>query len=356
MKDDKIEVKINEAVTIDPKEYGLNEEQGKEVESNFLPVEVDKENYAKIYETIVSKEITKETISEARDLRLKLVKVRTRTCDIHKVAKAFYLAGGRFVDALKNKNLTVIEQMEDRLFSIENYYVNIEKERIEKLTADRIELIKPYIDIELINADTLGNMEQPVFDNYFAGLKLTYETKLENERKAEEERLKKIEEEKAEQERIRIENEKLKAEALKKEKELEKIKAKQEVEKKKQDKILADQKAKQELELKKQREESEKKLQLEREAREKIERELKAKQEVEKKRLEEIALKEKQDAENLAKAERQPDKKKLQTLSTYLQAIEMPEVKSKEAKQIIKDVQELLNKVSVFINSKIEKL
>ena len=235
--------------------------------------------------------------------------------------------------------------MEEKLSSIENYYENIERERIKKLTADRVELIKPYIDIELINADTLGNMEQPVFDNYFAGLKLTYETKLENERKAEEERLRKIEEEKAEQERIRVENEKLKAEAIERERLAE-------IERKKQAKILADQKAKAD----KERKILEEKAKAEAIEREKLEKELKAKQEAEKKRLEEIALKEKQGAELKAKAERQPDKKKLQELANTIIEIQFPDVKSKEAKAILKDVQELLNKVSIFINSKTEKL
>ena len=343
-------------IIINPKEYGLDEKQAIEVESNFLPVEVDKENYAKIYETIVSKEISKETITEARELRLKLVKVRTKTCDIHKVAKAFYLAGGRFVDALKNKNVTVIEQMEEKLSSIENHFENLEKVRIQNLTFDRQELLRPYLTEDLFPHGS-GLMDDNVFNNYLAGLKIAHETRIENEKKLEEERLAKIEADRLEQIRVKEENEKLKEEARAKEKELAKVKAKQEAEKKKQDKILADQKAKQELELKKQREESEKKLQLEREAKEKIEKELKAKQEAENKRLAEVELKKKQEAEANAKAERQPDKQKLLILSTFIsQKIEMPEVKSKEAKQIVRDVQELLNKVSTFINQKTEKL
>ncbi len=104
---------------VDPKDYGLDEKQGSEVEKEFLPVITERENLTSIYSDIVSKEITREIEAEAYDLRLKLVKVRTNTDRIHKAAKAFYLAGGKFVDAWKNKNNTIIEQMEEKLKEIE---------------------------------------------------------------------------------------------------------------------------------------------------------------------------------------------------------------------------------------------
>lgn len=110
---------------IDPKEFGLDEQQAKTIEQDFSPVISEKNALSEIYEQVITKELTPELCSEARELRLKLVKVRTSTDKIHKSAKAFYLAGGRFVDAWKNKNVQSIELMESKLDEIENYYINL---------------------------------------------------------------------------------------------------------------------------------------------------------------------------------------------------------------------------------------
>jgi len=43
-----------------------------------------------------------------KELRLKYMKIRTATLDIHKKQKAFYLAGGRFVDGWMNASLMAL--------------------------------------------------------------------------------------------------------------------------------------------------------------------------------------------------------------------------------------------------------
>lgn len=348
-------------VLVDPKEYGLEPKQAEEVESVFLPVIAERENLSSDYEKIVASEISEQVTQDARELRLKLVKVRTNTDKIHKTAKAFYLAGGRFVDAWKNKNVTVISQMEEKLSEIENYYANIEKERIAKLQSDRVqEVLKYDVDGSIMN---LGMMSDDVWNNYLLGTKLSYESRIAAEKKAEEERIENerkqrlfyqrqfevscysgfdpifeltidtqddvyasildnLEKQKklhdAEQEKIRLENERLKKQA---ELQAEKIKA----EKEKAAEIL--------------RKEREKVAELQRLQREENERI----------QLEELKRRkaEKEKADNERKLARLPDKSKIIGYCENF-PLEFPDCKSQEAIELIK---EFRGKVLDLVNS-----
>jgi hypothetical protein len=248
-------------VKVDPKEFGLDESQAQEIEQHFTPVVVERDNLAEIYTEIVGKEISPETTTQARELRLKLVKVRTNTDKIHKTQKAFYLAGGRFCDAWKNKTIIVLEQMEEKLLSIENYYINIEKEKAEKLKQERILILSEFC--ENPESYPLGLMSEDAFNNLVEGQKLIIKQRQEKAKKAEKERVEAELREAKERERIRIENEKLRKENEAKE-----------------------------LQLRKEREEAEKKLAEER-----------VKAESERKVVEEKNRKEREEAERLAKIE-----------------------------------------------------
>jgi len=304
-----------EIIKINPTEYGLTDQTAKNISDQFKPmldkmVELEKE-----FNEVVSLPIEdKETSKKAKEVRLKYVKVRTGTAEIHKSQKSFYLNGGRFVDGWKNAQLFASEGKESKLAEIENYYENLEREKIEKLQSERIELISPYLE-DTSNID-FGNMKDDVWEAYFSAKKTAHNDRLEAEKKAEEDRIAK---EKAEAERIRlqeIENAKLKAEALKKEKELEaernaKLKAEQEAKAKleaQQKEAEAKRKAEQEkheAEKRKIEIENQKKLKAEQDKKAKLEAELKAKKDAELKaeklRLQKIAD-EKAEAERLAKA------------------------------------------------------
>ena len=214
---------------INPNEFGLEVSQVETIEQAFLPKIQEREALVAIYDQLIKSELTPELCKEAKEVRLKLVKVRTGIADIHKTQKAFFLAAGRFVDAWKNKETLPVEQMEEKLSEIENYYINMEKAKKAQLQAERLLEVSKYTEYP---ANALGEMEQQVYDAYLQGLKVAYDAKIEAERKAEEERLAAIEAEKAERERIRIENERLKAEAEQKEKEFAEERAKAEAERK----------------------------------------------------------------------------------------------------------------------------
>lgn len=249
-------MKNQELQIIDPKEYGLETKQASGIEESFMPKKIETESFFKQYEDIVNSELTTDLIKPAKELRNKLVKVRTGIAEIHKTQKAFYRAGGLFVDALKNKLTAPVEQMEEQLSNIEKHFDNLEKERKAKLKAERILAFEPYgTDVSFMPLD---EMTDDQFNGQLLIAKTAFEAEQEKIRLAEIERLKAEKEAeekrqaefKAEQERIeaqRLENERLKKEADKRESDLKKereenakIQAKKDAEAKKEAERLAE--------------------------------------------------------------------------------------------------------------------
>lgn len=199
-----------ELAKVDPKEFGLEVEQVSTIEQAFLPKIQEREALIEIYEQLITSELTPELCRQAKEVRLKLVKVRTGISDIHKTQKAFFLSAGRFVDAWKNKETLPVEQMEEKLSEIENYYVNIERAKKAQLQAERLLEVSKYTEHP---ANALGDMETQVYEAYLQGLKVAHNVKIEAEAKAEAERLAAIETERLEQIRIKEENARLQKEA-----------------------------------------------------------------------------------------------------------------------------------------------
>jgi hypothetical protein len=270
-------------VTIDAKEFGIEENKAKEISAQFKPM-LDKmvELEEEFNEIIKLPKDDLETSKKAKELRLKYVKVRTGTASIHKEQKAFYLQAGRFVDGWKNAQLFASQGKEQELSEIENRLENLEKERIQKLNEDRKEKMSKYMNnVELMN---LGYMADDVWTAYYNAKKSAYNDRIEAEKKAEADRIKKEaklekeriakeKKEEADRKRMMRENAKLKKEALAKEK---------------RDKEEAEKREKEEEErLEKVRKEHEARLEKERKERikrEKLEAELKAKKDEEAKR------------------------------------------------------------------------
>ena len=274
----------NQIEKLNPQDFGLEVEKVATIEQAFLPKIIERDAIAVIYEQLITSELTPELCKKAKEVRLQLVKVRTGIAQTHKTEKAFSLAYGRFVDAAKNKYTLPVEQMEEKLEEIENYFVNIEKARIAELDKNRKSEALQFTEYP---ASNLGSMSDDVYSAYITGLKVAHEAKIEAERKEAErletERLAAIEAEKVRQAEIeaqRVENERLKKEAA----ELEAL-----IEKERKE--AAEKQAAIELKAKQEREA------IERELKAKQEAELKAKQEAEAK-----ALAEQKAAEKAAKA------------------------------------------------------
>lgn len=319
-----------EIVKIDPKEFGLNEKQVESIEQAFLPKIQERDGYTEIYGELIKKEITPETEKEARELRLKLVKVRTGIAEIHKTQKAFFLAAGRFVDAWKNKETAPIEQMEENLEQIEKFREIQEKKRIAELSEIRKAEVSKWSEVV---PEGLGTMEQSIFDNYLQGLKVAYQARIDAEKKAEQDRIDRDKAEAEERERIRVENERLKAEAEKREKEIE-------AERKKQAAILEKERAKAEADRKEAeriQKEKDKAARIEREKIEaenkRIQAQLRAKEEADRLAKEEADRLAKEDADRLKKAAKAPDKTKLLSMIESV-TMQIPEMKTKEGQAV----------------------
>lgn len=187
-----------EVVKIDPVEYGLDTTKAKSIEDSFLPKIAERDGYVSVYENILTKEITEAVCTEADELRKKLVKVRTGITAVHKVEKEFYLNAGRFVDAYKNKLIKPIEQMEEKLEEVSNHFAEQKRAAEQKIIDERNGII------ESLGGSTFPNiqhMDQKSFDLFVKGLEAQKKEKDEADR-LEAERIENERLEAAEKERV----------------------------------------------------------------------------------------------------------------------------------------------------------
>lgn len=202
-----------EIVKIDPKEFGIEDTKAADIQSQFKPMLDKMVELESDYNEVLTLPVEeKETAKKARELRLKYVKIRTATLDIHKKQKAFYLAGGRFVDGWMNAQKFASLGKEEKLEEIEKYAENLEKQRLAELQQSRMEQLSPY-EVENLDSLNLSGMADNVWENFLAGSKANYEAKKKAEQDAREADEKRRKEEEAERERVRLENERLKKEA-----------------------------------------------------------------------------------------------------------------------------------------------
>lgn len=333
------------------KQNGLEVETAKSLHDSFMPFFEQAEDWKKKAESIVvtSIEQTRE-MQMARQARLALKDIRV---DVEKTRirlKEDIVRKGKAIDGIANVIKYLIEPIEGHLKQQEDFIKVQESKRIAELKEERTKLIQPFLqDCE---TDTsyydLGNMPEQTFNNLLKTLELGYNERIATQQRIEAERIAKEKAEAEERERIRIENERLKKEALEKEKQLAEERAKAEAEKKAIEEKARKAKAEADAKAKKLIAEQDAKLKKEREEKEKLEAELKAKEEQEK-----ALLKAQKEAEKKAKAA--PDKTKLTLLADTIINIQLPEVSSEEAKEIISNVKNLLNKIKIYINEQTQK-
>ncbi len=192
-----------ELVKIDPKQFGLEESKAAEITKGLTTVLSEREVLTKRYLDLIETEITPESIRMFRELRLQVAKNRTQgLVPWHKANKAYFLAGGNFVQAIFNKEVAENERMEEKLMEGEKYFERIEAERIARLETERTKEISQYSDVL---PSGLGKMDEAVYVNYLSGLKLAYEARIKAEQEAEAARIeaeKQAEIERIEKERI----------------------------------------------------------------------------------------------------------------------------------------------------------
>lgn len=308
-------------------EFGIEETKANELTSGLETILAEREVLKEAYLDVINLEITKENLPTFKELRLKIVKNRTQGIENwHKTQKAFFLTGGRFVDAIKNKESAVNQDWESKLFEAEKHFENLEKQKIAELQAERLILIEPYLE-NTFGLD-LGIMSEEMFDSFLIGSKAKFVAnqellRIEAER-LENERLAEIERQKA----IKEENERLKKEA-------EENAKKQEAERLKREKLakieadnLAKERAENEAKLKAIQLEADKKQAIETAKMVAIQQELHAKKQAELKAENERIAKQKE-AEKLAKA---PIKKQM---SVWVDSFSHSEITENETSKLI---------------------
>jgi len=325
-------------------EFGLEVTEAVSIEESFKPVIIEQNAVLKIYEELITSDITEDICERAGKLSTVLSKVNSSLIKVHKAQKDYFWSGGKFVDSIKNKNSVIIEEMQINLKALKNHFVNIKIEETKKLTEERYALCIPYVEDESLILPDLGCMHKSLWDNYIIGLKASFEAKKAEDKRIEDER---IAAEKAEIERQKA----IEAENLKLKKEAESNAKKQEVDRLERErlaKIEADKQAKIEADrLVKEAEEKrlhEVALKKEREEKERLENEIKAKQEAEQKAIEE--------AEALKQAElNKGDADKISDLIKDLSELKTKySFKSAKNVKMYNQVNELLDKVINHIN------
>lgn len=347
----------NAVTIIDPKEFGLKEENANKMVSGLNPIIEERSALEQIYAIVIKKELTPELLKEARDLRLKIRDNRTKGIEVwHKTTKDYFLKGGQFVDAIKRKENVVNELMEAKLSEIEKHFENIEAERIKALHTERAEKLRPF-GYE-IGATNFGLMDDNMFNAILVGAEKTHKDKLELEAKIEADRIEKERLEAEEREKQRIENERLKAENEAKEKQLaaERIEAekKQAELKAKADAELAEQKRIADIEAKKQADI----IAAQKVESDKLAAELKAKADAEAKEKQAKIDEENKRIADEKKAAKQPDKEKLRSVAMQVNELKniLPEMKTEEGKKVLESIKGLLDKVIFYTKEQTEKL
>jgi hypothetical protein len=176
-------IKINHA------EFGIAETKAKQIEEQFKPMLEKMTDLETEFNKIAKMKMSDKTSLAAKTLRLKYVKVRTGTAEIHQQQKKFYLAAGRFVDGWKNAQLFASEGIEKKLSAIENHAAIKEAERMRKLVDKRLEFISKFTEEP---ASNLGQMPMEVWEHYSKGVKASFDARIEAERVAEEERAERL--------------------------------------------------------------------------------------------------------------------------------------------------------------------
>ena len=139
-----------------------------------------------------------EKMAEAKKTRLEVVKLRTAVVARHKELKEYYLKGGRRVDEFKNAFLRTVEPMEAWLKLQETFADRLEAAKIKALHDSRARQFAPF-SINFVAEPDFGHMSEDDFQAMLADAKAMADARHKREeaeeaaRKAEAERVKRLE-------------------------------------------------------------------------------------------------------------------------------------------------------------------
>ncbi len=108
--------------------FGIEPTKAKEMVSGLGTTLSERKVLEDAYVDVIELDITTENLPTFKELRLKIVKNRTQGLTKWKEKeKAFYLAGGNFIQAIYNKEVAINEQMEAKLLEAGKFFENQKK-------------------------------------------------------------------------------------------------------------------------------------------------------------------------------------------------------------------------------------
>lgn len=328
------EKKTNSLQVIDVIESaGLEQGTTKNLREKFLPFWEQAERWKeKAQALVVTDESQTAEMKMARTARLALRQIRVEADKTRKALKEDSIRYGKAVQGVYNVIEYLVRPIEEHLLRQEQFVEIRQQQARYRLNAER-EAIAAHLS-EFINYTTIPPTDAPLADLTAEQFKAVVDNaaRLKKEREAEAARLEaeRIEKEK-EDKRIREENARLRLEAEERER------------------AAAEERRKLEEQARKEREEAARKLEAERMERERLEEEARAMREAERK------AKEQEEAAR-RKAQAAPDKEKLIAFSAELSAINVPDVKVKQALVITKEATEVLDRLAKWIMERAENL
>jgi hypothetical protein len=275
----------------------------------------------------------KEEMKLARSIRLELKRIRVAAEKRKKELKDGILKEGRFIDATYNLIADATKPVETDLLEKENFAKRKEAERKAAILLQRLDALKPYdVDTQFID---VGEMTDDNFKLFLEKSKSEYEARIEQERKAEEERLAREKAEAEELARVAAENERIRKEQEERER-----KAAQELAEERARVAAAEEVARREREAREAAEQKirDEQLRKEREEKERLQRELREKEEAERLERERIEEQRKAEEEEKRRLEQASDKEKLTVYLNQLTDVDVPSVSSTKAKNIIQSL------------------
>lgn len=170
------------------KEQGLKETQSKMLLDKFTGFFEEASKWEKEASAIViTDESQVEEMAKAREIRLALKNIRVNAEKVRISLKEEIVRQGKAIDGIANVVKALVVPLEEHLEKQEKFIENIKKEREEKLLADRTEKLLQYVeDISFYN---VKDMSDEAFEVLLSNSKMIFDKKKEDERIAEEKRI-----------------------------------------------------------------------------------------------------------------------------------------------------------------------
>lgn len=157
---------------IKPTEYGLTVEKAETILTRFAPKELEFNVLINDYLPLLTMELS-EAVEPAKELKKRYLSIEKEINAIHKAEKDYYLNGGRFVDAQKNRYIVHISEHKKKLEEIIKHEELKKKAEQTALANDRRLLLAEYME----STDHLDlNMSEEVFKAFLNSKKSDWET------------------------------------------------------------------------------------------------------------------------------------------------------------------------------------